>query len=256
MRIDSLAGRRPEQLTPPQRLRTALARALVTEPELLILDEPLRSLDPRAREEFWDDLRQVHAEAGVTTLALTDDPDEALALADALAVMDLGRIVQFGTPQELYNRPADVFVARLLGPTNLLQGQVESQSGDGRGEVVVRTPLGRLIGQSTPGRAGTGNARSRSRSGPRPCRRRDDPRRLEPVPGDGRADHLSRRAAPDPRARAGRLAGAISAIQSQSQSIREGQSLTLSVAPEHVVVLPGKFALGNGTRRAGQVEPA
>src|SRR4029077_8982629 len=107
LRIDSLAGRRPEQLTPQQRLRTALARALVTEPELLILDAPLRALNPRAREESWDDLRRIHGEAGVTTLALTDDPDEALALADRLAVMDLGRIVQVGPPSELYNRPID-----------------------------------------------------------------------------------------------------------------------------------------------------
>ncbi len=127
LRIDSLAGRRPEHLTPPQRLRTALARALVTKPELLILDAPLRSLDPRARQECRDELRQVHGESGLTTLALTDDPDEAMAMADALAVMDLGRIVQFGPAHELYNRPADVFVARLLGPTNLLQGQVDSQ---------------------------------------------------------------------------------------------------------------------------------
>ena len=126
LRIDSLAGRRPEQLTPQQRFRTALARALVTQPELLILDAPLRTLSPREREESWDDLRRVHHEAEVTTMVLTDDPDEAMALADRLAVMDLGRIVQVGTPQELYNRPVDVFVARLLGPTNLLQGQVES----------------------------------------------------------------------------------------------------------------------------------
>ena len=65
--------------------------------------------------------------------------------------MDLGRIIQAGTPHELYNRPIDVFVARLLGPTNLLQGQVESQAIDARGEVVVRTPVGRLIGQMIPG---------------------------------------------------------------------------------------------------------
>src|SRR5262245_37720658 len=87
LRIDSLAGRRPEQLTPQQRFRTALARAVVTRPELLILDAPLRTLSPRAREESWDDLRRVHHEAEVTTMVLTDDPDEALALADRLAVM-------------------------------------------------------------------------------------------------------------------------------------------------------------------------
>ena len=152
LRIDSLAGRRPEGLTPAQRLRTALARALVTQPEFLVLDQPLGSLDPRAREECWDDLRRIHAEADVTILVLTDDPVEALALADRLAVLDLGRILQWGTPQELYSRPLDVFVARMLGPTNLLQGQVETQVTEAKGEVVVRTPLGRLIGQMIPGR--------------------------------------------------------------------------------------------------------
>ena len=167
LRIDSLAGRRPEQLTPQQRLRTALARALVTEPELLVLDEPLgaaRSRDPRGilGRSAADSL-----EAGVTTLVLTDDPARPWPWRDRLAVMDLGRIVQFGPPHELYNRPDDVFVARLLGPTNLLQGQVESQLSDLRGEVVVRTPLGRLIGQMIPGQAQ--GRPSRSRSGPRRC---------------------------------------------------------------------------------------
>src|SRR5262249_30308024 len=147
----SLAARRPEQLTPAQQVRTALARALVTRPELLILDAPLRSLHPRARAESWEDLRRIPSEAEVTTLVLTDNPEEALALADRLAVMALGRIVQVGAPHELYNRPVDVFVARLLGPANLLQGQVESQGGGLGVDVIVRTPLGRLIGQSRPG---------------------------------------------------------------------------------------------------------
>ena len=102
-------------------------------------------------------------------MVLTDDPAEALALADRLAVIDLGRIIQVGPARELYNRPVDVFVARLLGPTNLLQGQVESDRIDPRGEVVVRTPLGRLIGQSHPTLPAQGH-RSRSRSVPKPCR--------------------------------------------------------------------------------------
>ncbi len=149
LRIDSLA-RRPGQLTASQRLRVAIARAVITQPELLVLDEPMGTLEPRARRDFRDDLRRFHAEAGVTTLVLTDDPHEAMALADRLAVIDLGRVIQSGVPHELYNRPIDVFVARLLGPTNLLQGQVEGHAIalSGGGEVVVRTPLGRLIGHS------------------------------------------------------------------------------------------------------------
>ena len=178
----------------------------MTQPELLVLDEPLGTLDPRTREDFWDDLRRIHAEAGVTILALTDDPVEALALADRLAVMDLGRIIQVGTPQELYNRPIDVFVARLLGPTNLLQGQVESQGADARGEVVVRTPVGRLIGQMIPGQTPQGTPVTISVRPETLLLGPDDPRGLEPLSGDRRADHVPGRAAPDPGTRTGRLA--------------------------------------------------
>jgi ABC-type Fe3+/spermidine/putrescine transport system ATPase subunit len=244
LRIDSLAGRRPDQLTPPQRLRTALARALVAQPEVLVLDEPLRALEHRAREECWDDLRRVHLEAGVTNLVFTSDPSEALALADRLAVMDLGRIIQVGPPQELYNRPSDVFVARMLGPTNLLQGQVESQVADPRGEVVVRTPLGRLIGLVHHGQAAQGSpvtisVRPETVSlGPTtPTGWNRFPATIERIIFRGELRQIHARGPGD-------WPITVSALQSQSQNLREGQSLTLSVAPEHVVVLPGKFALG------------
>jgi ABC-type Fe3+/spermidine/putrescine transport system ATPase subunit len=243
LRIDSLAGRRPAQLSAPQRLRTALARALVTQPELLILDEPLGTFEPRTRENFWDDLRQVHTEAAVTALVLSDDPVQALALADRLAVMDLGRIIQVGSPQELYNHPVDVFVARLLGPTNLLQGQVESQGVDQKGEVVVRTPLGRLVGQTIPGQPLSGAPVTISVRpetllvGPTiPAGWNRFPATVERITFRGDMRQIQARGPGD-------WPVAISAIQSQSQGVREGQSLTVSVAPEHVVVLPGKFAV-------------
>jgi ABC-type Fe3+/spermidine/putrescine transport system ATPase subunit len=256
LRIDSLAGRHPEHLTPQQRLRTALARALVTEPDLLILDTPLRSFDPRARQDYWDELRQVHGESGLTTLILTDDPDEALALSDALAVMDLGRIVQFGPAHELYNRPADVFVARMLGPTNLLQGQVDSQSGDLRGEMIVRTPLGRLIARSLPGSPGQGTPVTISvrpetitASSTVPAGWNRFPATVERIVFRGEIRQVHARGPGD-------WPVLVSVLQSQSQGIREGQGLTLSVAPEHVVVLPGKFALGNGAPPGEGVEPS
>ena len=148
-RLDSLAGKRPDALSGLQRQRVALARALVLEPDLLILDDPLGRLEDRVRGEFRDEIRRVVAEAETTTLVLTSDPREALALADHLAVIDLGRVVQSGPPAEVYNRPVDAFVARFLGPINLIQGQVEST--DPRGDLVVRTPLGRLIGRSDAG---------------------------------------------------------------------------------------------------------
>ncbi len=246
LRIDSLAGRRPEGLTPQQRLRTALARALVTQPAFLVLDEPLGSLPPRAREECWDDLRRIHAEAGVTILVFSADPVEALALADRLAVMDLGKILQCGTPQELYSRPFDVFVARMLGPTNLLQGQVESQVTEAKGEVVVRTPLGRLIGHMIPGHAGSGapvtiSVRPETVSlGPStPAGWNRFPATIERIIFRGELRQVHARGPGD-------WPIIVSALQSQSQLLREGQSLTLSVAPEHVVVLSGKFAVGRG----------
>ena len=246
LRIDSLAGRRPESLTPQQRLRTALARALVTQPEFLVLDEPLGSLEPRAKEECWDDLRRIHAEAGVTILVLTDDPLEALALADQLAVMDLGKILQSGAPQELYSRPLDVFVARMLGPTNLLQGQVENEITEARGEVVVRTPLGRLIGQMIPGQIGPGapvtiSVRPETVSvGPStPAGWNRFPATIERIIFRGELRQIHARGPGD-------WPIIISALQSQTRSLRPGQSLTLSVAPEHVVVLSGKFAVGKG----------
>ena len=251
LRIDSLASRRPDQLTAPQRVRTALARAMVTRPELLILDEPLGELTPRAREECWDDLRRVHAEAGITSLVLTNDAEEALALANHLAVMDLGRIVQVGTTHELYNRPADVFVARLLGPTNLLQGQVESQGVDLRGEVVVRTPLGRLIGRSGPGTPGQGapvtisvrpDTLAIATTVPSGWNR--FPATIEGITFRGPLRQIQARGPGD-------WPILVSVLQSVSQGLREGQSLTLSVAPEHVVVLPGKFAFGGASNGVG-----
>ncbi len=103
-------------------------------------------------------------------MLLTRVVSEAIAHADRLAVMDLGRIVQVGAPQDLYNNPADVFVARLLGPTNLLQGQVDSNGTDGRKDVVVRTPVGRLVARSSGLRSRPREVPSRSRSAPKPSR--------------------------------------------------------------------------------------
>ena len=125
--IDSLAGKGLDGLSALQRRRVELARALAIEPELLILDEPSGRLDPRDRSEFRDGVRRIQAETRVTTLVLTRDPREAMAWGDRLAVIDLGRIVQVGTPREVYNHPASTFVARLLGPTNLMQGQRRRQ---------------------------------------------------------------------------------------------------------------------------------
>ena len=237
--IDSLADKRPDSLSSLQKLRVALARALVIEPELLIIDEPLAHLEPRSKAEFRDALRRLHAETETTTLVLTSDPREALAMADRLAVIDLGRVVQVGRPDEVYNRPADTFVARFLGPTNLIQGQVEGT--DARGDVVVRTPLGRLIGQTAGDPLASGS--------PVTVAIRPESIGLGPVPvGSNRFSATLERQTFLGEVRQVDLRGpgdwpvTALALQGQVVGLREGQGVTASVPPEFVVVLSGKFA--------------
>jgi ABC-type Fe3+/spermidine/putrescine transport system ATPase subunit len=209
-------------------------------PELLILDEPTGRLETRVRDEFRDEIRRIHAETELTTLVLTHDPREALALADKIAVMDLGRIIQSGPPHQVYNRPTDAFVARLLGPTNLLQGQVEGT--DSRGEVVVRTTFGRIIGQGTSGPIPQGT--------PVTLAIRPEALGIGPnvPPGSNRFPATVERLVFFGEVRQVHLRGpgdwpiVALTLQSQSHALREGQSLTLSVPPEHVIVLFGKYA--------------
>jgi ABC-type Fe3+/spermidine/putrescine transport system ATPase subunit len=113
--------RRPTGLSGGQQQRVALARALVIEPELLLLDEPLANLDRRLREQVRGELRALQRRTGVTTLLVTHDQEEALALADVLGVMAAGRLLQSGTPRAVYERPVCPYVARLLGDANLLE---------------------------------------------------------------------------------------------------------------------------------------
>ena len=237
--IDSLADRRPPTLTDLQGRQTALARALAIEPSLLLLDEPFTGLDGRARVEFRETVRRIASETAVTTLILTADAGDALALADRLAVMDFGKVVQVGTSSELYNRPANLFVARLLGPTNQFHGQVESV--DTRGDAVVRTPLGRLIGRCHLGTPTVGL--------PVTLLIRPEALGLGPVPvGSNRFAATVERLVFLGETREIRLRGpgdwpiVVKSLQSQSNSLREGQSLSVSVAPDAVVILPGKYA--------------
>jgi iron(III) transport system ATP-binding protein len=134
--LGDLTQRYPHQLSGGQQQRVALARALAIRPELVLLDEPFSSLDAALRASVRDDVRRVLAEAGTTALLVTHDQDEALSLADQLAVLRSGRIVQGGSPAELYARPVDPDLARFVGDGNLCQGVVSD--GD------VLTPLGRL----------------------------------------------------------------------------------------------------------------
>jgi len=124
VRMDSFAGRYPAELSGGQQQRVALARCLVIEPQLLLLDEPFGALDRHLREEMQVELRKLQRQLGITMLVVTHDQDEAFILSDYVAVMNRGRIEQFAPPTQLYDQPATCFVARFMGIPNLLRGVV------------------------------------------------------------------------------------------------------------------------------------
>jgi iron(III) transport system ATP-binding protein len=142
VRLERLASRRATDLSGGEQQRLALARALVLEPPLLLLDEPLSNLDVRLRQELREELLDVQREVGVTSLYVTHDQEEALAISETVAVMRGGRIEQVGTPADVYDRPGSRFVADFLGRANLVEGVV--QRAVGGATVVVRTPEGEL----------------------------------------------------------------------------------------------------------------
>jgi spermidine/putrescine ABC transporter ATP-binding subunit len=129
VRLDGFQDRRPKQLSGGQQQRVALARALVFNPNVLLLDEPLGALDAKLREEMKIEIKQLHSNIGATILFVTHDQEEALTLSDRIAVFNEGRIVQLGTPDELYHQPKNRFVADFIGETNLITGKVNQVKG-------------------------------------------------------------------------------------------------------------------------------
>jgi spermidine/putrescine transport system ATP-binding protein len=135
--IGQFAARKPTQLSGGQRQRVALARAIVNEPQVLLLDEPLSALDRKLRVNLQVELMRLQARLGLTFIFVTHDQEEALTMSDRMAVMNKGVIEQLGGVQEMYERPANAYVAKFLGSSNLLEGTV---SGPGK----VKTALGEL----------------------------------------------------------------------------------------------------------------
>jgi iron(III) transport system ATP-binding protein len=121
-KLEALAARYPGELSGGQQQRVALARALIVEPETLLLDEPLSNLDANLREEMRFEVRRLHDEYRYTTVYVTHDQSEAMTTADLIAVMNLGRIEQTGSPEEIYDRPRSEFVARFIGSSNIVKG--------------------------------------------------------------------------------------------------------------------------------------
>jgi putative spermidine/putrescine transport system ATP-binding protein len=138
--MDDFAGRLPAQLSGGQQQRVALARSLITEPQVLLLDEPLSALDPFLRVRMREELKRLQRELGITFIHVTHSQDEAMALADMMVVMDNGHIRQAGTPREIFEKPASAFIARFIGGHNVVPTP--------RGAVAVRADRCRI---GTPG---------------------------------------------------------------------------------------------------------
>ncbi len=139
VKLADRANSKPNELSGGQQQRVALARALVIEPQCLLLDEPLSNLDAKLRLEMRAEIRRICKEAGLTAIYVTHDQKEALSIADRLAILDQGRLLQIGTPQEVYTRPISRFVAQFIGETTFLEGRVKGARG---GRVEVETAAG------------------------------------------------------------------------------------------------------------------
>ena len=138
VQLTGLDARRPKELSGGQQQRVALARAMVTRPRVLLLDEPLSALDRKLRQTMQVELKRIQRESGLTTIFVTHDQEEALALSDRIAILDRGRIVQEGTPTAIYERPATRFAATFLGDANVFEGRVRAGAVE-VGGAVLRT---------------------------------------------------------------------------------------------------------------------
>ncbi|MFN7595837.1 MAG: ABC transporter ATP-binding protein [Cereibacter sp.] len=142
VQMGAFISRRPSQLSGGQQQRIALARALVFDPALVLMDEPLGALDKQLREHMQFEIKHLHESLGITVVYVTHDQGEALTMSDRIAVFNDGRIQQLAPPSDLYERPENSFVASFIGENNKLQGTIKELSGD---KALVRLPTGELI---------------------------------------------------------------------------------------------------------------
>ena len=129
MKIDEFRDRTPERLSGGQQQRVALARALAITPDVLLMDEPLSNLDTKLRVEMRTVIKQIQNDVGITTVYVTHDQEEAMAVSDRIAVMNNGDIQQIGSPKNLYQRPANLFVATFIGHTNVIDAELKARDG-------------------------------------------------------------------------------------------------------------------------------
>lgn len=130
VQIKQFADRLPKNLSGGQQQRVALARAIVMEPNVLLMDEPLSNLDAKLRIDMRNAIREIQKDVGITTLYVTHDQEEAMAISDKIAVMNQGKIEQIGNPQQVYQRPASIFVATFIGRANILRRKVRFENGE------------------------------------------------------------------------------------------------------------------------------
>ena len=247
VKLAEFADRRPSQLSGGQQQRVALARALVNMPAALLLDEPLAALDLKLREAMQLELKRIQRDVGITFVFVTHDQGEALTMSDRIAVMSRGRVEQIGTPEEIYDRPASIFVAGFIGSANLLPAVVsagstasaaEGRPGDGRHD---RRPsgrrhrAGRRRHRDAPPRA---HDAPRRRAAPRPVGRRRDQGGHLPGLGDP-SDHR-------PRPTHTEIIVAIDPDEATEQT-KAGSLITLTWTPKLPFVLPGRTAIIGAT---------
>ncbi|MEU6240423.1 ABC transporter ATP-binding protein [Streptomyces sp. NPDC047024] len=142
VQLGEQARKKPHQLSGGQQQRVAVARALINHPKVLLLDEPLGALDLKLRRQMQLELKRIQTEVGITFIHVTHDQEEAMTMADTVAVMNAGRVEQQGSPAELYENPRTTFVANFLGTSNLIEAEVDSRSGD---DIVLRAGDGKLL---------------------------------------------------------------------------------------------------------------
>jgi spermidine/putrescine transport system ATP-binding protein len=142
VQLGEQARKKPHQLSGGQQQRVAVARALINHPKVLLLDEPLGALDLKLRRQMQLELKRIQTEVGITFVHVTHDQEEAMTMADTVAVMNAGRVEQLGAPADLYENPRSTFVANFLGTSNLIPAEVDTRSGD---DIVLRAGGGKLV---------------------------------------------------------------------------------------------------------------
>ncbi|MDX3578912.1 MULTISPECIES: ABC transporter ATP-binding protein [unclassified Streptomyces] len=142
VQLGEQARKKPHQLSGGQQQRVAVARALINHPKVLLLDEPLGALDLKLRRQMQLELKRIQTEVGITFVHVTHDQEEAMTMADTVAVMNGGRVEQLGSPADLYENPHTTFVANFLGTSNLIEAEVDSRAGD---DIVLKAGDGKLV---------------------------------------------------------------------------------------------------------------